>query len=60
MNDKTYTVWGATAFLISTFIERVYGYTMSKLGLKRFKLEKIKQIKEGILTAVGEHDIFRT
>jgi 8-oxo-dGTP pyrophosphatase MutT (NUDIX family) len=48
MNNKTHTVWGATAFLISTFIERVYNYEMSDLGLKRFKLEKIKQIKEYI------------
>jgi 8-oxo-dGTP pyrophosphatase MutT (NUDIX family) len=47
-NGKEFTVWGATAYLISTFIERVYGFTMSKLGLERFKLEKIKQIKEYI------------
>jgi 8-oxo-dGTP pyrophosphatase MutT (NUDIX family) len=47
-NNKTHTIWGATAFLISTFIERVYDYLMSDLGLKRFKLEKIKQIKEYI------------
>ncbi|MHA1913293.1 MAG: NUDIX hydrolase [Promethearchaeota archaeon] len=47
-NGKIFTVWGATAYLISAFIERVYGFTMSKLGLERFKLEKIKQIKEYI------------
>lgn len=47
-NGKVFTVWGATAYLISTFIERVYDLNMSKLGLKRFKLEKIKQIKEYI------------
>jgi len=47
-NGKVFTVWGATAYLISTFIERVYGLNMSKLGLERFKLEKIKQIKEYI------------
>jgi 8-oxo-dGTP pyrophosphatase MutT (NUDIX family) len=46
--NKTHTVWGATAFLISTFIERTYGFLMSDLGLERFKLEKIKQIKEYI------------
>ncbi len=46
--NKTHTVWGATAYLISTFIERVYGFLMSDLGLERFKLEKIKQIKEYI------------
>ncbi|MHA2391349.1 MAG: NUDIX hydrolase [Promethearchaeota archaeon] len=47
-NEKVFTVWGATAYLISTFIERVYGLNMSELGLKRFKLEKIRQIKEYI------------
>ncbi|MFX1375063.1 MAG: NUDIX hydrolase [Promethearchaeota archaeon] len=47
-NAKVFTVWGATAYLISTFIERVYGLNMSKLGLERFKLDKIKQIKEYI------------
>ena len=47
-NGKVFTVWGATAYLISTFIERVYGLNMSELGLKRFKLEKIRQIKEYI------------
>ncbi|MFX1389246.1 MAG: NUDIX hydrolase [Promethearchaeota archaeon] len=48
IKNKTHTVWGATAFLISTFIERVYSLMMSDLGLERFKLEKIKQIKEYI------------
>lgn len=47
-NHQQYVVWGATAFLISTFIEKVYGLTMSTLGLERFKLEKIKHIKEYI------------
>ncbi|MFW9878667.1 MAG: NUDIX hydrolase [Candidatus Thorarchaeota archaeon] len=47
-NKQNYTIWGATAFLIVTFIEKIYGFTMSELGLKRFKLEKIKQLKEYI------------
>jgi 8-oxo-dGTP pyrophosphatase MutT (NUDIX family) len=46
-NEK-YTIWGATAYMISNFIETVYGITMSNLGLKRFKLEKIKDLKEYI------------
>ena len=46
-NDK-FTIWGATAYMISTFIETVYGITMSNLGLKRFKLERIKDLKEYI------------
>ena len=47
-NGQKYTIWGATAYLISVFIEKVYGYSMSGLGLKRFKLEKIKHLKEYI------------
>lgn len=46
--EQSYTIWGATAFLISNFIEKIYGIQMSELGLKRFKLEKIKQLKEYI------------
>ncbi|MHA1411122.1 MAG: NUDIX hydrolase [Promethearchaeota archaeon] len=45
---KLYTIWGATAYLISSFIERVHGITHSKLGLKRFQLDKIKFLKEYI------------
>ena len=48
-NDgKHYTIWGATAYMIVTFIEKVYGFTLSDLGLKRFKLDKIKHLKEYI------------
>ncbi len=47
-SKQTYTVWGATAYMISTFIEIIYGITMSNLGLRRFKLEKIKDLKEYI------------
>lgn len=47
-NSQKYTVWGATAFMIMTFIETIYGFTLSSLGLKRFKLEKIKDLKEYI------------
>jgi 8-oxo-dGTP pyrophosphatase MutT (NUDIX family) len=47
-NGQKYTVWGATAFMIMTFIETIYGFTLSSLGLKRFKLEKIKDLKEYI------------
>ena len=46
--EQNYTIWGATAYLISNFIEKIYGIQMSELGLKRFKLEKIKQLKEYI------------
>ncbi|KKL82312.1 hypothetical protein LCGC14_1986040 [marine sediment metagenome] len=47
-NGQTYTIWGATAFLIVSFIEKIYGFTLSNLGLKRFKLERIKHLKEYI------------
>ena len=47
-NGQEYTVWGATAYMIVTFIETIYGFTLSSLGLKRFKLERIKDLKEYI------------
>jgi hypothetical protein len=47
-NYQKYTVWGATAFLIVLFIEKIYEVSMSNLGLERFKLEKIKHLKEYI------------
>ena len=47
-NGQKYTIWGATAYLIAIFIEKVYGFYMSELGLERFKLEKIKHLKEYI------------
>ena len=47
-NSQKYTVWGATAYMIVTFIEMLYGFSLSNLGLKRFKLEKIKDLKEYI------------
>ena len=47
-NGQKYTVWGATAYMIVTFIEILYGFTISNLGLRRFKLEKIKDLKEYI------------
>jgi 8-oxo-dGTP pyrophosphatase MutT (NUDIX family) len=48
ITQRKYTVWGATAYMISTFIELIYNISMSKLGLKRFKLEKIRDLKEYI------------
>ncbi|MFX1496564.1 MAG: NUDIX hydrolase [Promethearchaeota archaeon] len=48
VTKRTYTIWGATAYMISAFIEKIYDYNMSEMGLNRFKLEKIKQLKEYI------------
>lgn len=45
-HQKFYTIWGATAFMIVTFIERVYNYQMSGLGLKRFSLKEVQDIKD--------------
>ena len=47
-SHKKYTIWGATAYMICTFIETIYGISMSNLGLKRFRLERIKDLKEYI------------
>jgi len=47
-NGKKYTIWGATAYMIVTFLEELYGFTLSNLGLERFKLDKIKDLKEYI------------
>ena len=47
-NSKTYTIWGATAYMISTFIELIYDVDMSELGIQRFKLKKIKHLKDYI------------
>ena len=45
---KKYTVWGATAHLIVSFIERVYEMHMSSLNVKRFRVDEIKRIKDYI------------
>jgi len=47
-DGKTYTVWGATAYMISTFIETIYDITLSELGLSSLKLEKIRALKDYI------------
>ncbi|MHA1488303.1 MAG: NUDIX hydrolase [Promethearchaeota archaeon] len=47
-DGKIYTIWGATAYIIVSFIEIVYKISLSKFGLKRFNLEKIKALKDYI------------
>ncbi len=47
-SGQKYTIWGATAYLITVFIEKVYGFNMSESGLERFQLKTIKQLKEYI------------
>ncbi len=43
---KNYLIWGATAHMIVIFIEWVYNYRMSELGIKRFNVEKIRSLKD--------------
>jgi hypothetical protein len=47
-NGNKFTIWGATAYMISNFLETVYGYNLSESGLKRFKIDRIKYVKEYI------------
>lgn len=47
-SDQRYTIWGATAYMIVTFLETIYDYKLSKLGLKRFEVEEIKSLKDYI------------
>ena len=46
--SKKYTIWGATAYMIATFIEMIYGITLSKLRIRRFTTEEIKPLKNYI------------
>ncbi len=46
ISNKTYTIWGATAYLIVSFIELVYGLKLSKLGIRRFNPDEIKELKD--------------
>ena len=45
---KKYTIWGATGYMITSFLELVYDIKLSKLGIKRFEMEKIRSIKNYI------------
>lgn len=46
LTGKTYTIWGATAYMISRFFELVYGINISNTGLRRFDLYEIKNMKD--------------
>jgi 8-oxo-dGTP pyrophosphatase MutT (NUDIX family) len=45
---QKYTIWGATAHMIATFIHTVYNINISKLNIRRFSPEEIKPLKEYI------------
>jgi len=46
LSGKIYTIWGATAYMISRFFELVYGFKISNTGLRRFNLYEIKTMKD--------------
>ncbi len=46
LSGKIYTIWGATAYMISRFFELVYGLNISNTGLRRFNLYEIKNMKD--------------
>ena len=48
LNNKKYTIWGATAFMIANFVKIIYDYNLSKLNLMRFTTEEIKPLKNYI------------
>lgn len=43
---KIYTIWGATAYIIATYIELIYNFKISNTGLRRFNLYEIKTMKD--------------
>jgi len=47
-NNKKYTIWGATAFMIANFIKIIYDYNLSKLNLMRFNIKEMKKLKNYI------------
>lgn len=49
ITNKTYTIWGATAYMIVSFIELVYDLKLSKLGIRRFNINEIKDLKDFLI-----------
>ncbi|MHA1147007.1 MAG: NUDIX hydrolase [Promethearchaeota archaeon] len=47
-DNKKYTIWGATAYMIATFIDMVFGINLSKLKIRRFTTAEIKPFKKYI------------
>ena len=54
-NNKNYMIWGATAYMITSFIKLIYDQELSELGLRRYNINEIKSLKSfassGILTS---------
>lgn len=53
ITNKTYTIWGATAYMIVSFIELVYDLKLSKLGIRRFNINEIKDLKDFLIYRNG-------
>lgn len=49
ISNKTYTIWGATAYMIVSYIELVYSLKISKLGIRRFNTDEIKELKDFLI-----------
>ncbi|MBN1802957.1 MAG: CoA pyrophosphatase [Candidatus Lokiarchaeota archaeon] len=49
-NKKNYMIWGATAFMIVSFIKIVYDYEISELGSQEFRVKELKNFKNFILS----------
>ncbi len=49
ITNKNYTIWGATAYMIVSFIELLYDLKISKLGIRRFNVNEIKDLKDFLL-----------
>lgn len=47
-SKKRYLIWGATAHMIVTFIQRIYKIQMSELGIERFNLNQITSLRDFI------------
>ena len=45
-SGKIYTIWGATAYMIATYIEMIYNLKITNTGLRRFNIYEIKTMKD--------------
>ena len=45
-SGKIYTIWGATAYMIATYIEMIYNLKISDTELRRYNIYEIKTMKD--------------
>ncbi|MFO8020349.1 MAG: CoA pyrophosphatase [Promethearchaeia archaeon] len=48
VQKRIYTIWGATAHMIQEFLHHIYSVQLSESGIKRFTIEKIKNLKNNL------------